>query len=109
MIRLRPTGGEFSVYEKLSDNEKGNPSRIKAVLYKAFAIDLCIAYENFSTSTLWPGETMDVYLAAMKKLTILFGGLPERALSYAFLAGLLASVKQILRANSSVDSLALNE
>lgn len=54
-------------------------------------------------------ETVDVYLAALKKLATLFGGLPERALAYAFLAGFPDRVKQLLQANSSVNTLALDK
>lgn len=38
--------------------------------------------------TLCPGETVDVYLAELTKLTVLFSGLPEWALACIFLAGL---------------------
>ena len=39
---------------------------------------------------------VDVYLAELTKLTVLFGGLPERALAYKFLAGLPTGAKQLL-------------
>ena len=51
---------------------------------------------------------MDVYLAELMKLTVLFGGLAERALAYKFLAGLPTRAKQLLCASSSIASLSLN-
>ena len=52
---------------------------------------------------------MDVYLAELTKLTVLFGGLPEWSLAYKFLAGLPTGVKQLLRASSSIASSSLND
>ena len=52
---------------------------------------------------------MDVYLAELTQLTVLFSGLPERALAYKFLAGLPTGAKQLLRVSSSIDSLSLND
>ena len=52
---------------------------------------------------------MDMYLAELTKLTVLFGGLPERALAYKFLVGLPTGAKQLLRASSSIASLSLND
>lgn len=66
-MALLLTGSAFTVYQ-LSDKEKEDPARIKVVVYKAFARDLCVAYEQF-------------------------GRLPERVLVYAFLAGLPVKVE----------------
>ena len=43
------------------------------------------------------GKTVDVFFAALKKLVVLFGVLPERIFVYAFMAVLPAWVKQLLR------------
>lgn len=66
-MALHLTDSAFTVYQ-LSDMQKEEPARIKVVVYKAFASDPCIVYEQF-------------------------GGLPERVLVYAFLVGLPAKVE----------------
>ena len=106
VIPRRLSGGVFTVYQHLSAEEKQNYERIKAALYKAFAIDPATVWEQFEARTLHPGETVDVYLA---ELTVLFGGLPERALAYKFLVGIPTRAKQLLRVSSSIASLSLND
>ena len=86
-------GGALGVYKLLSDNEKADVGLTKTALYKAFAMDPGTAYERFTTQKLMAGETMDIFFAALKKLVVLFGGLPEQTFVYVFVAGLLAQMK----------------
>ena len=46
VIPLRLSGGAFAVYQQLSAEEKQSYERIKAALYKAFAIDPATALEH---------------------------------------------------------------
>ena len=109
VIPLRLSSGAFAVYQQLSAEEKQSYERIKAAPYKAIAIDPATAWEQFEARALHPGETVDVYLAELTKLTVLFGGLPKWALAYKFLAGLPTGAKQLLRASSNIDSLSLKD
>lgn len=61
VIPLRLAGGDLSVYQQLSAAEKTDLTAIKNALYKAFAMDLCMAYDKFSLRRLMPGETVDVF------------------------------------------------
>ena len=57
VIPLRLSGRAYTVYQQLSAEEKQNYERIKAALYKAFAIDPATAWEQFEAklwTCIWP-------------------------------------------------------
>ena len=56
---------------------------------------------------LQPGETVDVFLAELRRLAVPFRGLSGKMLACAFVAGLPDTVKQLLRAGSRMDELPL--
>ena len=107
IIPLRLTGGAFAVYQQLSDENKASEARLKEALLAAFAQDSFLAYEQFIGRKLRHGEAADVYLADLRRLASLFGGVSDTALACAFVAGLPDSVRQILRAGSRMESLSL--
>ena len=98
VLPLRLTGGAFAVYQQLTAEDKDDSGKIKFALKTAFAVDAFTAYELFVARRLQPGETVDVYLAELRRLAVPFGGLPEKALVSAFVAGLPDGAKQLLRA-----------
>ena len=57
-------------------------------------MDPCTVYKHFTIQILMAGKTVDVFMA-LKKLTVLFGGLPERTFVYVFMIELPAQVKQL--------------
>ena len=91
--------GALDVHEQLSNYKKANVG-----LIKAFAMDPCTAYKHFTTWTLIATKTVDVFFMTLKKLAVLFGGLPERTFAYMFVTGLPARVKQLLRASTSIEA-----
>ena len=107
VLPLRLTGGAFAVYQQLTAEDKADSGKIKFALKTAFAVDAFTAYELFVARRLQPGETVDVYLAELRRLAVPFGGLPEKALVSAFVAGLPDGAKQLLRAGSRMDDLPL--
>ena len=107
VLPLRLTGGAFAVYQQLTAEDKAASGKIKFALKTAFAVDAFTAYELFVARRLQPGETVDVYLAELRRLAVPFGGLPEKALVSAFVAGLPDGAKQLLRAGSRMDDLPL--
>ena len=97
------------MYQQLSDEQKGSGAKLKEALLAAFAQDSFLAYEQFIGRKLRPGEAADVYLADLRRLASLFGGVSDTALACAFAAGLPDSVRQILRAGSRMESLRLDQ
>ena len=92
VLPLRLTGGAFAVYQQLTAEDKADSGKIKFALKTAFAVDAFTAYELF---------------VARRRLAVPFGGLPEKALVSAFVAGLPDGAKQLLRAGSRMDDLPL--
>ena len=58
-------------------------------------------------SWLLPGETVDVFLAELRRLAVPFGGLSDKMLACAFVAGLPDTFKQLLWAGSRMGELPL--
>ena len=107
VLPLRLTGGAFAVWSQMPAASRTDPDAIKAALYAAFALDQFAAYDAFASRRLQPGEPADVYLADLRRLAELFGGVPERALACSFVAGLPEAVRQVIRAGSRAESLDL--
>jgi len=59
------------VYQQLPPDDKKDFGKIKQALYTAFAADSFVAYEQFIARKLQPGETVDVFLAELRKLATL--------------------------------------
>lgn len=107
VLPLRLTGGAFSVYQQLDDADKGDATKIKSALLTAFAIDKFAAYEQFISRKLRRGESVDVFVADLRHLATLFGGVSDSALICAFVAGLPQETRHTLRASSRADCLNL--
>ena len=109
VIPLRLTGGAFAVYQQIPKANKKDAAKVKEALTISFGQDRFIAYEQFVTRRLQPGESVDVLLADLRKLANAFGGVPDGALGCAFVAALPDNVRQLLRAGSRMESAGLNE
>lgn len=109
VIPLRLTRGAFAVYQQIPDADKEDAAKIKKALCAAFAHDSFVAYEKFTSRKLLPSETVDVFLAELRRLSALFGGISERGLTCAFIAGLPQTVQQSLRTGCRVESMRLDE
>ncbi|XP_064106974.1 uncharacterized protein LOC135215948 [Macrobrachium nipponense] len=109
VIPLRLTGGAFAVYLQLPTADRKKVDKVKEALLAAFAVDPYVAYEQFVSRKLHSGEAPDVYLAELRRLGSLFGGISEKALACAFVAGLPERVRQLLRAGSRMEALDLEQ
>ncbi|KFD60907.1 hypothetical protein M514_13168 [Trichuris suis] len=108
VVPLRLTGGAFAVYMELPDQDKQSAVKVKALL-SAFAMDPFAAYDEFTMRKLRVREAPDVFLAELRKLASLFGGISEKGLACAFIAGLPESVRQLLRAGTRLEDLSLSQ
>ena len=109
VIPLRLTGGAFAVYLQLAESDRKSTEKVKEALLAAFEVDQYMAYEQFISRKLRSGETPDVYLAELRRLASLFGGMSDKALACAFVAGLPEGVRQLLRAGSRLEALDLDQ
>ena len=108
-IPLRLEGGASAVYRQIPLEDRKSPEKVKTALRRAFAADKFASYEAFMERRLADGESIDVYLADLQRLSSLFGDLSDEGISCAFVAGLPESTKQLLRAGARMESLSLLE
>lgn len=107
VLPARLTGGAFAVWEQLPEERRDSVGSVRDALYSAFAMDALTAYDAYASRRLQPGESADVYLADLRRLATLFGGVPDKALSCAFIAGLPDTVRKTIRAGTRAEDLDL--
>ena len=74
----------FAVFQQLKEEDKRDFDQIKAALYTAFAADGFMAFDQFVERWLHHRESVDVYLAELQRLLVLFGGISDQGLACAF-------------------------
>ena len=111
VIPLFLDGPAFAVYDQLSDEDKADATKIEAALRTAFATDKFSVYDEFRNRKWKSGETVDVFLAEIKRLASLdnIGGEEnEEIVKLAFVMGLPSKVAAQLRATPKIDTLNLS-
>ena len=104
------SGAAFAVYKQLPETETQDYAKLKAALLQAFGVNCYLAYEQLQRRVLQDGETVDVYLADLRKLVGLMGqGSAEPLLKCAFMAGLPSDVSVQLKSVAAVETLELSE
>ena len=109
VVPMRLSGDGYAVYQQLSEEKRADFACINDVLYTAFALSPVTAYKQFAALRLRPGETVDVFLAELRKLATQFGGMTERGLVCAFIDGLPEHAENLLQATTRVDDLPISE
>ena len=109
VVPMRFSCGAYAVYQQLSEEKMADFACIKDVLYTTFALNPMTAYKQFAVRRLRNGETVDVFLAELRKLATQFGGKTERGFVCAFIAGLPEHVEKLLQATTRVDDLPISE
>ena len=109
IIPIRLICGAFIVFQLLKEEDKRDFDRIKAALYTAFAADGFMAFDQFVEQRLHHGESVDVYLAGLRRLSVLFEGISDQGLACASMRGLPDRVKSLLRASNRMDGLSIDQ
>lgn len=107
VLPARLTGGAFAVWLQIPEEKRCTVVAVRDALYDAFAMDPLAAYDAYASRRLQPGESVDVYLADLRRLATLYGGVPDRALACAFIAGLPDNVRSTIRAGTRAEALDL--
>ncbi|KAF0303839.1 hypothetical protein FJT64_024259 [Amphibalanus amphitrite] len=107
VLPMRLKGGAFAVWSQLPAEERCCVESVRDALFAAFAMDDYAAHAAFTARTLEPGESVDVYLASLRRYAALFGGVSERQLAAAFVNGLPPSIGDTVRAGARAEKLTL--
>jgi hypothetical protein len=103
-------GGAFAVYQGLPDKDKDDYDKVKRALTSAFSLGPFVAYEEFMTRRLVSGESVDVYLADLKRLaTLVAKKVDEEWLKCAFVCGLPGDIKAQVQTACSLTTMKLHE
>lgn len=104
------TGAAFAVYQQLKEEVKRDYGKLKGELTLAFGVNCFHAYELLQRRVYSENETVDVFLADLRRLVTLVGQkTPEPLLKCAFVTGLPADVSAQLKSIAAVETLDLTE
>ena len=105
VLPMRLTGGAYAVYKQLPPEKRSKLADIKKALIAAFSANQFTAYDQFTERKMRPGECPDVYLANLRAMAELFGGVSDKTLVCAFVKGLPDGVKQALRTGACMENI----
>jgi len=109
-LPLFMSGGAFAVYEGLDDKVKTDFVKLNSALRKAFSENRFDAYDQFVNRRLEVGESVDVYVADLKRLAALVAdGLSSTWIQCAMVRGLPSEMQMQLKAACQFDKLSLSE
>ena len=104
------SGPAFAVYQQLTAEVKKDYDKLKKELTTAFGTNPFASYEQLRSRVLSEGESVDVYLADLRRLVDLIGQkAADPLLRCAFVAGLPADIAIQLKSTVDVESMNLAE
>uniref|UniRef100_A0A5S6QMN4 CCHC-type domain-containing protein n=1 Tax=Trichuris muris TaxID=70415 RepID=A0A5S6QMN4_TRIMR len=109
VLPLRLAGEAFAVYQQQTPEMRRDAEKVKQALLKAFAMDKFVAYKRFVSRRLEPGEAHDVFVADLRRLASLAGGISDSVICCAFVNGLPVHVQEILRAGARLEDMTLDQ
>ena len=103
-VPLFLSGGAFSVYQNIE--KKNVYAEVKAALLLAFSTNAYVSYDQFQSRKLVPGESVDVFVADLKRLAALVDPVvSDNWIKCALVAGLPQTVRSQLQAASPLDTM----
>ena len=110
ILPLRLTGGALIMHWQISKEQRADIKEIKHAHSTVFAVDAFVAFKQFAMWWLHDGETVDEFLAALKRLACQVSKrTPEKWIACGFVAGLPQHVRQQLQALVRIDALTLDQ
>jgi hypothetical protein len=97
-------GAAFSVYDQLPADQKCDYEAVKKALISAFSLSKFQAYDRFRRRNLQSGESVDAYLADLRRLLSLMQASDESVLVCQFVAGLPQEVASQVKALQPTDA-----
>ena len=108
VLPLKLKGDAFTVYAQLPARDRTSLQAVKDALCSVFAPDAIGAYEEFVARRLKPGEAVDIFLADLRRLSSLFGGVSERTLVCSFISGLPFHAREAVSGGCRVQDLTVD-
>ena len=103
--------GALAVYESLTDAIKSNYEKLRQALLKAFSLDKFAAFDAICERKLNVGESVEVYLADLRKLAGLVSGKGDNEdwVQCLFVRGLPEGIRKQLLAACKLDEMTMED
>lgn len=104
------TSGAFTVYKGFDETIRKDFGKVKQALIDVFSNDRFTVYESLMHRKLKPNESVDVYVADIKRMIALIDkNVSEEFAKSAFVFGLPDNIKQQLKAACSLSEMTLGQ
>ena len=100
VVMLRVSGEAYRVLQQMSPQDKLSMHAVKYRLKEAYEANMFDAYELFKARTWRKGESIDGYASALARLAELSGGATSKLLVAAFVSGLPANARNVIRSTT---------
>jgi hypothetical protein len=108
ILPLFLSNGALTVYQSLSDDVKADYSKLKRSLVRAFSSSPFQAYEELISCSLALSESVDVYVAKVKRLaSLVSSSVDDEFIKNAVIAGFPTIVKHQLQAGCVLTEMSL--
>ena len=109
IMAVRLAGGAYTLYQQMPEDKRKRRREIESVLLAAYEVNAFVAFDQFKEKQLEVGESVDEYLATLRKLAKLMGGVSDQVLLCAFVSGLPDQVRDVIRAGVNVNGMTLDD